>query len=149
VPSPLTFSGRATPEEFFGTGLLCQIAGVFFSWIALGYDLVVRDGGVFAFFASLLGPYALAHIPFFAVAIRRGRDAGVWPIFLIVPGLLVAPCALFAIAALAAIIAPNHPWYYWHAIGGLAATSMVSLLLVAVLGDRPSKFDTSMSLLPR
>ena len=146
MSSALTFSGRATPKEFFGTWALCQIAGVSVSWTALGYDLVVRESGLPAFFASLLGPYALAHIPFFAVASRRGRDAGIWPIFLIVPGLLVAPCALFAVAALAAIIAPNHPWYYWHAIGGLTATSLVSLVLLFVLGARPSKFDTSLPL---
>jgi uncharacterized membrane protein YhaH (DUF805 family) len=139
VPSPLSFSGRAEPDEFFGTWVLCQIAGVFFGWITLGSDLVVRDSGEAAFFASLLGPFVLANIPFVAVAFRRGRDAGVWAIFLVLPGLLIAPCGLFAIAGLAAIIAPNHPWYYWHAIGGLAFTSLACIVVLSILGSRPSK----------
>ena len=143
--SPAFFSGRATPEEFFGTWAVCQAAGVFFSWVALGYDLVVRDSGELAFFASLLGPYLLANIPFVAIAVRRARDADFWAIALIVPGLLVAPCALFALAGLAAIIAPSHPWYYWQAIGGLSLISLLSLMLLLVLGARPSKGELQKS----
>ena len=148
MPTVLSFQGKAEPGEFFRTWAVCQAVGVFLCWIALGYDLVLRKSGELLFFISLLGPYFIANIPFVAVAVRRARDARVWSGFLVVPGLLIVPCLLFAFAGLAAIIAPSHPWYYWHAIGGLAFTGFASLLMLLALGDRPGKPNVSDTPLP-
>lgn len=143
MPTVLSFSGKAKPGEFFGTWAVCQAVGVFLCWIALGYDLVLRKSGELLFFVSLLSPYFVANIPFVAVAVRRARDARVWSVFLIVSGLLIAPCLLFAFAGLAAIIAPSHPWYYWYAIGGLSITGFASLIALLALGGRPSERNGS------
>ena len=125
----LTFRGRAKADEYLRVFGWCQLTGLFAMCLSLG----IFEGTGWPVPVGL-GLHVLAQLPAVAAATRRGHDAGYWPVLLIVPSVLFLPATLAFMFTFLAAVAPNHPWWYLHALSGFLATSAVCATTVLVLG---------------